>query len=305
MTKIIVGVEDSDRSRDAVALAAALAKPAGALLLLACVYPSDAALGLYGDPEFDRRLREKTTAAVRRQLASLDGVDADIWALSGGSAATHLKTLAEQEGAALIVIGSSHRGDLGRVFAGTTAERLLHGSPCPVAVAPKGFADRDHDAVRTILVGYDGGAEAKVALAASLAAARVLSATVRVLEVLAPTSASALAVQAGAAFVIAPEQIERDVRESFEADIAALPDDVPIEAEFVTGLPVEELARRSADADLVILGSRGHGALAAVLLGSVSGRVVREAACPVVVIPRGVETHFEALFAAPATGVGA
>ena len=46
------------------------------------------------------------------------------------------------------------------------------------------------------------------------------------------------------------------------------------------------------------MGSRGYGPLRAVLLGSVSGRLVREAACPVIVVPRGVEAPLEELFAA-------
>ena len=44
--------------------------------------------------------------------------------------------------AGLIVVGSTHTGRAGRVLPGSTAERLLHGSPCPVAVAPKGYAHR-------------------------------------------------------------------------------------------------------------------------------------------------------------------
>ena len=41
--------------------------------------------------------------------------------------------------AGLIVVGSTGRGRAGRVLTGSTAERLLHGAPCPVALAPHGY----------------------------------------------------------------------------------------------------------------------------------------------------------------------
>ena len=66
----------------------------------------------------------------------------------------------------------------------------------------------------------------------------------------------------------------------------------------IVGDPVRELAAQSGSADLMVVGSRGYGPLRAVLLGSVSGRLVREAACPVIVVPRGVEEPLEELFRA-------
>ena len=53
-----------------------------------------------------------------------------------------LYDLAEERGAALLVLGSSHHGAIGRIALGSTADRLLHGAPCAVAVAPVGFAER-------------------------------------------------------------------------------------------------------------------------------------------------------------------
>ena len=52
-----------------------------------------------------------------------------------------------------------------------------------------------------------------------------------------------------------------------------------------TGDPAEELVRASHDADLLVVGSRGTGAFAALRLGSVSDKVTHHAACPVVVVP--------------------
>jgi nucleotide-binding universal stress UspA family protein len=53
----------------------------------------------------------------------------------------------------------------------------------------------------------------------------------------------------------------------------------------VEGRPVPSLVRAAADADLLVVGSRGRSGIAAVILGSVSSACVHYATCPVVVVP--------------------
>jgi nucleotide-binding universal stress UspA family protein len=69
-------------------------------------------------------------------------------------------------------------------------------------------------------------------------------------------------------------------------EAAALAEGATYEA--VTGTPATELARRSVDLDLLAVGSRAHGPVRRLLLGSTSTRLVREALCPVLVVPRPV-----------------
>jgi nucleotide-binding universal stress UspA family protein len=66
----------------------------------------------------------------------------------------------------------------------------------------------------------------------------------------------------------------------------ALPDagDVKIEQRVVEGTPGAVLVDESRDADLLVVGSRGHGGFAQLLLGSVSQQCAHHAACPVVIV---------------------
>ena len=63
------------------------------------------------------------------------------------SPANALHRIAHAEHAALVIVGSTHTGRAGRVLPGSTGERLLHGSPCSVAVVPKDY--REHATSRS------------------------------------------------------------------------------------------------------------------------------------------------------------
>jgi nucleotide-binding universal stress UspA family protein len=83
------------------------------------------------------------------------------------------------------------------------------------------------------------------------------------------------------------EKARKDAQEDTDKVLAlagvARPEKVTVEA--VSGLPAEELVAASRDADLIVVGSRGTGGFARLLLGSVSTQVAHHAHCPVVVIP--------------------
>ena len=87
-----------------------------------------------------------------------------------------------------------------------------------------------------------------------------------------------------------PGQLEAE-REAARAELDAAIGDafgagpaIEIEKRLVEGDSGDVLARESADADLVVVGSHGHSGIKAALLGSVSRHVVEHAACPVVVV---------------------
>jgi nucleotide-binding universal stress UspA family protein len=294
MPKIIVGIDESDRSKDAVALAAQLARGSGAELVLVCAYPYDDMPSRASNAEWRRTLEVGAYESIRRAqegIADLPVVAQR--AIAEMSPAKAIQATATSQDASLIVIGSSHRGAVGRVLAGTTAERLLHGAPCPVAVAPTGFHANEDHAIDTIAVAYDRSDEAKAALLAATAIAPALGARLRVIEVLDPRWIGTPALMAGP---ILAAEVEQPAREQLDDLVAALPAYITAEAVVIIGDPEGELAAETERVDFMITGSRGYGPHRAVLLGSVSGRLVRDASCPVLVVPRGIETPLEDLF---------
>jgi len=302
VSKIIVGVDGSDRSTDALALASSLAHRTAAEIVLARAYPYDAAAQL-GASMRRHDLREEAQQILDRLRERADTtLRITTRTIADRSPSRALHTLAEIEDASLVVIGSSHRGAVGRVFAGTTAERLHHGSPCAVAVAPQGFARREP--ISRIAAGWNRSAEATAALNAATAIARALGAELRVVEVLDIQWAGTPAIIPGSGAELAAHQPAARARASLDEVVASLPGDVPVESALVLGHPASDLVSQSEDADLLVLGSRGYGPRRAVLLGGVSGRVVRRAACPVIVVPRGAEMPLEDLFELASTAEG-
>jgi nucleotide-binding universal stress UspA family protein len=298
VSKIIVGIDQSERSKDAVALASVLARSSGAELELACAYPYDDVPARGANTGYRQYLREDAEAAIKQaQEGIADLPEVASRTNASVSPSRGIQLLAERDGASLIVIGSSHRSGVGRVLAGTTAERLLHGAPCPVAVAPNGFRYRPAGAIATVAVAFDRSPEASAALTGAVTIARALGARLRIVEVLDATWMGTPALMSGPGYVLSPSDTEKRARAKLEELAAGLPEEVRAEPVVVVGEPETTLAKQTEEVDLMVVGSRGYGPHRAVLLGSVSGRLVRDAACPVIVVPRGIEAPLEKLFA--------
>ena len=295
MPEIIVGVDGSSRGEDAVAFAQKLARMTGARLVLASAYPYESLPGGAAGSEQRDSLRddaESLLLQMRDQLESPD--DVPVHAIADRAPARALQSLAQDAGAAMLVVGSSHRGHVGRILLGSTAERLLHGAPCPVAVVPRGYTT--DSAFERIAVGYDGSQEGDAAVDAAYEVARRARASLQVVRVFDPATQA----RYGAMSATGSNKdwdFEGFAREDLERRVAALGDDVRAEAVFGVGAPGRILAGHCEGVDLMLLGSRGYGPYRAVLLGGVSHVVVGEASCPVVVLPRGARRGVLELFA--------
>ena len=271
MSEIIIGVDGTGRGEDAVVFGRQLAAFAGGRIVLANAFPYEDMRGRPTSLAYRETLRKES----QEMLDAITGryeLQAKTRSLASTSPARALHELAEKDGAALIVVGSSHVGTARRVLPGSTGEHLLHGSPCAVAVVPKGYRATAHAAPQTIGCAIDGSDESMAALRGATELARVLGAKVEVIRAFAPYVAPVDAEMLA--------DLEADARRQLVEAVKALPPAIPAGRVFVERDPVELLVERSHDLDLLVMGSRGYGPLRAVLLGAVSGRVIRDAAMP-------------------------
>ncbi|PXY22332.1 universal stress protein [Prauserella muralis] len=151
------------------------------------------------------------------------------------------------------------------------------------------MSDTAQDNGRTIVVGVDGSASAEQALRWAVTEAARHGGRVRAIAVREPDD-----LLPGTSFAFQPHgrrpvTDEAGAREYLRGAVtAAAEPGVAVEQTVVAGDPASELIKASAEADLLVLGPHRHGALAEILLGSVSAECVRHARCPVVVIPAGL-----------------
>ena len=285
---VIVGVDGSERSVEALTLADLLGTALGRRTVIAHVHPFRQLSSLFSEGEYERLVREvaeSTFDQIREHLPSVS--ERRMQLLAEGSPAAGLHALAEREGAALIVVGSSHRSSIGRILVGGTGERLLSGASAPVAVAPAGYAVAGHG-IELVGCGFDGSQESHRALAWAAELARKASARLRVLSVYEHTLPASLAVGGGLATASINDVLRRQCQDELARAVSALDPGIEASATLLDGDARELLARESGELDLLVVGSRGYGPLRAVLLGSVSSALVRSARSPLVVVPRGV-----------------
>jgi nucleotide-binding universal stress UspA family protein len=283
---VLVAIDPASEDIAPAALGLMLAELTSTSLLLAGAYPAD------------DHTREDVEASIRRIEALVEHAAGENVAVetvlvpAGGSPASALHELAEREEAGMLVIGSSQRSRLGRVLPGAVTDRLLHGAPCPVAVAPRGFSFADAAAgPRLIGAAFIDTPAGHAALARACTLASRARGLVRVLTVSEPSNA----VVTGMLDPLALEQVQTSRKQAVEAVLARGLDAVRVGrsagGEILSGQPAEALAAASQDLDLLVCGSRGHGPVRSTLLGSTSHSLVRKAACPVLIVPAHTKPH--------------
>jgi len=285
--KVVVAVDAGDRTMDSVRLGENFARLLNAPVVLFSAFPYVPLQDPSGSHE--REAREEGRQTLLELGATMEGVEvADAQVPASNSPARELQRISEEDDVGLIVVGSTHRGPVGRVVPGAVGERLLSGSACPVAIAPVGYAEHDGAELRRIGVAFDGSEEARRALDSAVDLARRSQADLRVITVHQPVSFGSEPLYSGPLPVSSVnEQLEADARERMTAAVDQFRAAVNVEGDFVVGDAADALAQKSADADLLVTGSRGYGPLGAVLLGGTTHRLVPAAACPVLVVPRG------------------
>jgi nucleotide-binding universal stress UspA family protein len=233
-------------------------------------------------PGYDALARERAQAAVTSAIRALPAGTRGS-AVESASPARALHELAEAARAAVLVLGSSRHGSVGRVFSGSVGDRVLNGSVCPVAIAPRGYTRPA--AVGSIGVGFVKTPEGRAALTAAAALARASGATLEVLAAVPPVSAAI--VPPGDAYHSALELARVAAEDETRAVVEELAPGVAATVVAVSESPVPALIELSGRCELLVCGARGYGPALSVLLGSVSRRLARKAHCPLLVMCRG------------------
>ena len=289
--EVIIGATPEPSGDDAAALGLAAAATFDLVPSFVHVYPrpydypSQAAV----DAEWLAYLQGQSRAVVlaRAEAARAAGVVEVRTAIHGHrSSGVGLGEVAEDHGAALVVIGSAPGGAAGRLSTGSTADQLFHGSPVPVLMAPHGYAATAPARIDRFVVAHQLTRESGAAVREGVRAGRESGTPVHLVTVLARVNriaASTVGADPEALIVSA-------MRERAEGVLAAAAGEAGPGTtwEVVEGDTVTEALARVAwrPGDVLVIGSSGAGPLRRVFLGDMSFKLLRAAAVPAMVIPR-------------------
>ncbi|WP_099037042.1 universal stress protein [Mycobacterium neglectum] len=282
---LTVGYLATSTGDDGVALASALAKTFDATVDVVLVVRQELPDGHPGRAEYQQLLVERGEDWISRAIDRLtaNGVSASSTVLVGESFAESLVGFAEQKHSDLIVVGGARDGFFGGHTIGPVTGALLHSSPIPVALAPRGYADDPDEkfVAVTAAVPTRPGDDNPLPFAITLASAANLA-----IRMLSLVSSENLTEAANAREV---RQLQRAAAEENLAVAArALPDAPEIESLVADGMTLESALKklRWDDGDLLVVGSSRFAAPRRIFLGSTAARILAGVDVPVIVVPK-------------------
>jgi nucleotide-binding universal stress UspA family protein len=259
-------------------LGAQLSRLTGLAPVVVTVYPND--IRRLTAAVEDPRYALKTQQTARRRFAEAREFIGEGWGdvepeftdLGPGPIPDALTEYSDEVGAAVLVVGSTGHGLLGRLAPGRTVQRLLPMARCPVAIAPRGYRHLSQTAkapapIRVVSVAYDGSPEADRATAVAVHLASRSGAALRFVTV-----------------AESDDQLET-ARATANKGIASAPADIDALADVMVGPVAATLADLPERTDVLVIGSRGYRVMRRLMLGGIAGALVRTARYPVVVVP--------------------
>lgn len=293
MNGIVVGIEDSAAAQRALDRALAEGASTGwPVLALHTCPPLVPLSGVPGyaslDPSSRADLLQGARGDARALLAgALRRREAEVPVTARAEVVTGVpgrELVAAARLAGLLVVGGRGRGGVASAVLGSTTAYALHHAQCPVMIVPAGAAA---GRFRRVVVGVDGSTSARTALLWGLSAARRGGCPLLVVHSWQSTTAHARVPMAAAPTL--PDH-RAAAREWLEQELAeALPDDsgVDVRTELVHSTPAWGCLRTAGDEDLLVVGSRGRGGFASLVLGSVATQCSQHTAGALVVVRAG------------------
>lgn len=282
---IVVGYAGDQAGRDGVKLAAGLAAVLGSRVTI--VFPYHPLLASVPGDQAEQHVRGEVQALV----AGIENLAAPTYHWTPSPWPIHaLHELASYEKADLIVFGAAREGLADHLHI-SLMERMVHGAPCAVAVAPDGYARGETSEFHRFGVGFSDSEEGRTVLHLAQALAELVGGELEVIAGSGLSPALASYAFSSPSLPAVEDKMYAETKANLERAAAELGGGVPAHLVTIRGDPSGVLVERSNDLDILMLGSRAYGPLRHVLLGSVSAGVMREAHCPVLVVPRGTSPH--------------
>ena len=297
---ILCATDFSDFSNRTVNYGIALANEFDSKLFV-CHVIDLSSVAIYGEFQLDPvGLQDRIMNDAHEQLQELIGGQQIDWEplISVGHAADEISRIVEEQDMDLVISATRGRSGLKRLILGSVTERLMRTLSCPLLVVQgpdKAFAASDDQEVnmKSILIGCDFSPDSEVAFEHGLSLAQEFQSELHLAHVVETSIYQQL------------HKTESPVEEELQQEIQArlikkLQDMVPEEARnwckpqtsLLGGHPYEELVKYAEknNIDMIVLGTRGHGLVKSLLIGSTTDRVVRNAPCPVLSVSQKVQS---------------
>ena len=286
---ILVGYPTNRRAKAVLSLAGMLARSNGEDIVVCSALPMPWVPGIAReDPGFRSYVDELADNALAQAHDDMPSdVQVKFTTVYARSTPSGLLEAAEQHDASMIVVGSA-MGVIEHITVSSIADRLLHSSPIPVAIATRGFRAVGGK-VKRVTLAFTGGPQSATLVAAAETLADQLGAELRLASFavhLSPPETARFRAEGNALFNEWTENVHAAAEKAVAADAAT----ARREPELVIGQGEDwEEALDDVDwetGDLLVIGSSETGPVARVFLGSRATKILRNTPVPVIAVPR-------------------
>ena len=295
-SKVVVGVDGSDQSQAALEWASAEAVRRGVALHIVHALGMPLIVSAYGGPQRFQPTNEMsgqadavvTSAKEKAEKLQPSLAVETVTALEEAP----LALIRQSHPHDLIVLGSRGLGSLAALFVGSVSVRVAAQAPCPVVVVPSEGGKPATTKLDRVVVGVDDSKNARRALGLAVDLTAETEGDLLVgnsWEVPFPYDPVAMT---AAGYQPQDDIFEKQSEELVAELLADVMDDqredvnVQVSVVRTQSNPVSALLEASADADAIVVGSRGRGSVRGLLLGSVSQGILHRSKIPVVVLPK-------------------
>jgi nucleotide-binding universal stress UspA family protein len=296
--RILVPLDRSDVSRQAIPYALAAARPGDEIVVLHAIPIPDISPVMLPKPisvaDLSRELRKDAAEDLEETLKRIrtpEGVTISSMIVDGHPA-EDIVSHSTTDGVAMVVMTTAGRGAVGRLTFGSVADRVSRTSPVPVLLVranPGAQSDWHAPAsIRRLVVPLDGSGRARQALPKAAALAKHLDVPVLLVSV---NEAERMSLVYGSAFSAAAyAEIAENAERELDTMLTKAADELRTDGVEVdqrvlmggTAYAINAIAERD---DIIVMTSHGRSGVRRLLLGSVAEQLVRTAKVPVLLVP--------------------